>query len=228
MKKLIVLLMLLFSVKAFSQFGEIDTLNVTLSTSAYTRAYIGSGYKSISIHNTSINTLKIGFSKIYTKKTDTSNVYSLFAGNRMTFHNRVNDTIYLYNGLASVMNIILDYGEGNDYDLYSTDANGNVKISQSGTTLNYQNSDTLGLWVDTLKLGTTFSSNSCSGWVNPYDTIKASYNSNMTNFVIVLPFETLFYPATNTVSYPNLYIVHFATGGNTANNCIVRKYFKKD
>lgn len=117
MKKLIMILLLLISTSIFAQnFTTLDTVNVTLSSSSFTRVTLGSGVKAITVNNTANDTLWVGFSNGTTA--DTTNTYPILAYEQYTFVNRINSYMYLKNGATSTIPVIIDYGAGIPFYTY--------------------------------------------------------------------------------------------------------------
>jgi hypothetical protein len=117
MKKLFLVLILLIPLIGYSQFSGVDTISKTLVAERFTQFSLGADYKSITIENTSTNQLLVGFTKLGT--VDTVNIHTIAPEDMWVFFNRDNKSVWLKNGLATTMNIIIDYGMGEPYRIYS-------------------------------------------------------------------------------------------------------------
>ena len=162
MKKLLLIVFLLIGFNAFSQsYTQTDTVTTTLATVGFTRVSLGSGVKTLHIHNTSALTLLIGLSN-NADKADTTNIYKVLAGNKVHFYNRTAKYMYLYNGGTDIIITTISYGSGDDYYIDPINSSGVLTTTSTVTgtvitldttkftVINKSNRDTVASSPDTL------------------------------------------------------------------------------
>jgi len=137
MKKLFLILILFTAIPIFAQkFAQTDTVKTTLKATEFTRVTLGSiGVKAVHVHNTSSDTLFIGFSTT-SDLPDTTNVYALLSGNRINFYDRTCKYMYLFNGGADVILTTISYGSGTDYLIEPLSTTGTINTTVSNTSFN--------------------------------------------------------------------------------------------
>jgi hypothetical protein len=95
-------------------FTQLDTLVRTVRTYYADTISLGSGQKSITIHNTTGGIMQVAFNKGSSSSDpkDSVNFYSVPNGNRIRLFQRTNYYMYLKSSVSGTASIVIDYGFG--------------------------------------------------------------------------------------------------------------------
>jgi hypothetical protein len=99
----------------------------------------------------------LGFADPNSSVADTTNVYTILAGNRWHFFNITSKYMYVYEaGQTTAFNTIVHYGQGQDIIIDPTDATGKINVNATVTATATFDSTTSRAWVNILNFPTTY------------------------------------------------------------------------
>lgn len=157
-------------------FTTLDTIVRTVQTYYADTISLGSGQKSVTIHNTTGGVMQVAFNKGSSSSDpkDSVNFYSVPNGNRIRLFQRTNYYMYLKSSVSGSASIVVDYGYGLGVEIDPISSTGALNVTGTLTTSESNPTDTI--WAN--EMGGFFDVRNSYSWktgdFGDFDTLAAN------------------------------------------------------